>query len=111
MSVFAEVVVILLRYLRAIGSASGRSLVRFSTGDDGPLRKYSCERQHEIYATPSYSQGEAQSTGDPAKTLSHGFDRCVQDESMIPNPGSDLEGQGRTRKVSSFWRRIPRKSS
>jgi hypothetical protein len=47
MSVFAEVVVILLRYLRAIGSASVGSLVRFGAGDDGPVRKYSGERKHE----------------------------------------------------------------
>lgn len=83
MSIFTEVVVIFFRDLRAIGSASGRRLIGFGAGDNGPVRKYGGERDREIQYARSHSHGEAQPKGDPAKVLSHGIRQQTRCERRV----------------------------
>ena len=70
MSVFAEVIVVFFHYLRAVGSASGGSLVRFAAGfygSKGSGRDKSCE----VESARKNSQDEGQATANLGGVRGH----------------------------------------
>ena len=102
--VLAEVVVVLLRYLRAVGRARGGSVVGFAACSHGPERKHGCQRECEIDGAGNYSHRRGDATDNSVKVL--GLE--IQDAHTEVDDtefNRQLKEQQRMRKSSSFWRR------